>query len=196
VPADLLTVLAHSPWALPLMFALVLLDALLVVIPGEVAVTALGALAVTEGSPPLVAVVLVAAIAAFAGDTACYLIGRKVGAERWRWMRAARVQRAFAWARRSLDRSTASVVFTARFIPFARLAVNVTAGATRIPARRYLALVAVAALGWAMYQAVVGAVVGTLLPDAPALAVVVSIAVAIALGVAVDAAVARRSDRG
>ncbi|MEI3844325.1 MULTISPECIES: VTT domain-containing protein [unclassified Microbacterium] len=189
---ELLTEIAHSPWALPLLFALVLGDAFLVVVPGEAAVTALGALAVSEGRPALAAIVLVAAAAALAGDGACYLVGRTIGLQRWRWLRAPRSQAAFAWARLRLERRAALVLFTARFIPFARLAVNLTAGATRLPAPRYLAVAALAALAWALYQALVGAVVATLVPGGPVAAVVVSVAVAVGLGLAVDAVLARR----
>ncbi|MDT3346133.1 DedA family protein [Microbacterium aquilitoris] len=192
---DLLTSLASSPWALPALFALVLADAVLVVIPGEVAVTATGALAAATGTPPLAAVVAVAALAAFCGDALCYAVGRVAGAERWRWMRHPRIRSAFAWAGSRLARSTATVVFTARFIPFARLAVNLTAGATRVPVGRYFAAVAVAATAWALYQAVVGAAIGALLPGDPVIAVIVSIAVAIALGLVIDAAAARLSGR-
>src|ERR1700754_4817193 len=89
---DVLTAIGSGPWALPLLFGLVLADAFLVVLPGETTVTAFGALAVATGSPPLVAVILVAAVAAFCGDTCCYLIGRRVGLDRWRWMRHRRVR--------------------------------------------------------------------------------------------------------
>ena len=183
--------LAAEPWALALLFALVLGDAFLVVVPGEAAVTAFGALSVTTGSPPLAAVVAVAALAAFTGDACCYVIGRTVGLERWRWMRSSRTRRAFAWARARLDRSAGAVVFTARFIPFARLAVNLVAGATRVPAPRYAAVVAVAACAWAAYQALIGAVVARILPGGPAPAVIVSIVVAVALGLALDAVLSR-----
>ncbi len=189
---DLLTAVAQSAWALPLLFALVLGDAFLVVLPGEAAVTALGALAVSQGEPSLAAIVLVAAAAALSGDAACYLLGRTIGLQRWRWMRAQRAQAAFTWARLRLERRAALVLFTARFIPFARLAVNLTAGATRLAAPRYLAVAGLAALAWALYQALIGALVAALLPGGPVVAVVVSVALAIGLGLAVDAVLARR----
>jgi len=192
VVEELLTEVARSAWALPLLFALVLGDAFLVVIPGEAAVTALGALAVTQGEPMLAAIVLVAAAAALAGDAACYLVGRTIGLERWRWMRAPRAQAAFAWARVRLERRAALVLFTARFIPFARLAVNLTAGATRLPAPRYLAVAGLAALAWALYQALVGAAVAAIVPGGPVVAVVVSVAFAVGLGLTIDAVLARR----
>ncbi|GAA5211097.1 DedA family protein [Microbacterium kyungheense] len=189
---DLLTEVARSAWALPLLFVLVLGDAFLVVIPGEAAVTALGALSVARGEPLLAAIVLVAAGAAFTGDALCYLVGRTIGLERWRWMRAPRAQAAFAWARVRLQRRAALVLFTARFIPFARLAVNLTAGAARLPAPRYLAVAGLAALAWALYQALVGAVVATIVPGGPVVAGVVSVVSAVGLGLAVDAVLARR----
>jgi len=49
VPSDLLS----SPWALVIMGLLVLGDSFFVVVPGEIAVTALGAIASTTGAPPL-----------------------------------------------------------------------------------------------------------------------------------------------
>ena len=189
---DLLVEVTRSAWALPVLFALVLGDAFLVVIPGEAAVTALGALAVSQGEPPLGAIVVVAAAAALTGDAACSPVGRATGLERWRWMRASRARAAFAWARLRLERRAALVLFTARFIPFARLAVNLTAGATRLPAPRYLTVAALAALAWAAYQALAGAVVAAFVPGGPVVAVGVSVALAVGLGLAVDGVLARR----
>lgn len=189
---DVLAAIATSPWALPALFGLVLSDSLLVVVPGETAVTAFAALSVVLGQPSLIGVVAVAAFAAFTGDVLCYMIGRKVGLDRWAWMRGPRVSSALRWARRRLDRGTASVLFTARFIPFARLAVNLTAGASRFPAPRYLLFVSLAALVWAIYQAFIGAAVAQLLPRAPLIAVLVSIVVALLAGAALDLVLSRR----
>ena len=189
---DVLMGIAASPWALPVLFALVLGDAFLVVVPGEAAVTAFGALAVTQGEPALFWVIAIATVAAVAGDAACYVVGRVIGLERWRWMRGPRARAAFAWARARLEHRAALVLFTARFIPFARLAVNLSAGATRLPAGRFLFIAGAAALAWASYQAVIGAVVAALLPGGPAVAVVVSVVLTVGIGLAVDAVLARR----
>lgn len=188
---DILAGLAESPWALGVLFALVFGDSFLVVIPGEAAVTALAALATAHGRPSLVAVIAVAGIAAFSGDVVCFAVGRRIGLERWAWMRRPRVVGAFDWARARLERSTASIVFTARFIPFARIAVNLTAGASRTPALRYLPISAAAALAWACYQAFIGAIVARLIPGAPALAVVASVVVALLIGAVLDIVMSR-----
>jgi len=167
-------------------------------VPGVVAVaTSLAAVAGTlwarMPAPGVWGTLGWSALAAFLGDTIVYVVGRRVGLDRWAWMRGRRVSAAIRWARRRLHRSSATVVFTARFIPFARLAVNLTAGASRVPAPRYLTLVAAAATGWAVYQAAVGAIVARLVPGGPVVAVLISIAVAIALGIIIDLIVTRLS---
>lgn len=187
--SDALPFLPTGPWALAAMTAFVLADAFLVVVPGEIAVTAVGAVATATGSPQLWAVIACAALAAAGGDLACYGIGRTVGLTRWRWMRGRRVAAAVAWASARLDRNLATTLFTARFIPFARLAVNLSAGASRVPAPRFIALIAIAATGWAGYQALIGAAVVRLFPDDLPIAVLISVLAALALGLAVDAVV-------
>ncbi|UWF78634.1 VTT domain-containing protein [Microbacterium sp. EF45047] len=178
------------------MSVLVLCDAFIVVVPGEIAVTALGALSIAHGAPPLPAVIALAACAAWAGDAGCYLVGRLVGLQRWGWMRGHRMRRAFGWARRRLDTGTATVLFTARFVPFARLAVNLVAGASRVHPPRYLALAALAAAGWAAYQAAVGAVIAALVPGGPLVAMAVSVVAAVLAGLLIDLAATRRRGDG
>ncbi len=190
-----LEAMAASPWALLGMAVLVFADAFLVVIPGEAAVTAFGALAVSHGTPPLIAVITAAGAAAFAGDLCCYLVGRAVGVDRWAWMRGPRVRAALDWARARLERNAAVVLFTARFVPFARLAVNLAAGAARVDAARYLGVAALAAVAWAAYQAVIGAIVAAVVPGGPVVAVIVSIVVAVGIGVGIDLVLARRAKR-
>ncbi|GAA4779337.1 DedA family protein [Microbacterium gilvum] len=188
--------LAGDPWALAILFGLVFADAFLVVVPGEIAVTVLGAVALGHEGPPLWAVIGVAAAGAFAGDAACYAVGRRFHPRQWPLMRRPRFRRTLAWAERRLEGHVAVAVFTVRFIPFARLVVNLAAGAARIPASRYLPVSAGAALAWAAYQALVGAAVGAVVPGGPVPAVLVSIVVALALGWLADAAVSRWAPSG
>jgi membrane-associated protein len=184
-----------GPWSLGAMALLVFGDAFFVIIPGEIAVTALGALSTAMGTPPLWAVILCAAVAATCGDITCYCIGRRIGLDRWRWMRSAPVRRAQRWAHARLQKSTAAILFTARFIPFARLAVNLVAGATRISFARYVGLTAFAATGWASYQAAIGALFAALLPGAPLLAISLSVLFALLVGAIIDYVMRRRAER-
>lgn len=192
--------LAASPWIYPALFALVVADAFLVVVPSETVVVALGALAAASGQPAVALLVPVAATGALLGDTLCYLIGRRIGIDRFAWMRRGRIQAALARARETVLRRPAVLIFTARYIPYARIAVNLSAGAAGLPLRRFLPLAAVAGLAWAVYNLVVGAVFGAALPDSPLLAIALSVVVAIALGIAVDLVAQRiavlRASRG
>ena len=189
--ADALAQLAASPWLLPALFALVVGDAFLVVLPSETLVVALGALAATTGHPNPLLVIPVAALGAVLGDLACYGIGRAGGLERWAWQRKPRVAAAIERVRRTVGRRTAVLVFTARYVPFARIAVNLAAGAVRIPLGRYLPLSAAAGLAWAVFNTAMGAVVGAAFADQPLLALAISVPAAILAGLAVDALVRR-----
>lgn len=190
-----LLALADSPWLLPALFALVLGDAFLVVVPSETAVVALGALSAATGSPSLWLVIPVATVGAITGDSLCYLIGRKAGHDRWKWQREGRVAVAASKVRETVLSRPAVLIFTARYVPFARIAVNLTAGASGLPYRRFLPLSAAACVGWASYNVAVGAFFGTLMSETPLLAVIVSVLVAVSLGVTIDFVTTRLARR-
>ena len=92
----------------------------------------------------------------------------------------------FAWAARALERRAAVVILTARFVPFGRIAVNLTAGATRFRFGRFLPLNVIAGSGWSLYNALIGVLFGNWFRDNPVLAVVLSIIVAVGRGLLVD----------
>jgi membrane-associated protein len=186
-----LTPLATSPWLFPALFVLVVGDAFLVVLPSETAVVALAALAAATGSPSLASLLPVAALGAIVGDSLCFAIGRRIGHDRWSWQRRGRVGAALKRARATVLRRPAVLIFTARYVPFARIAVNLSAGASGLPYRRFLPLSAAAGAGWALYNVAVGAVFGTALPSNPLLAIGLSVVVAIGLGLGIDALVRR-----
>jgi membrane protein DedA with SNARE-associated domain len=183
--------LSASPWLFPAVFALVVGDAFLVVLPSETVVVALAALAGATGAPSLWMLVPVAAIGAVVGDSLCYLIGRRVGIDRWAWQRRSRVAEALARTRATVLKRPAVLIFTARYIPFARIAVNLSAGASGLPWSRFLPLSIAAGTGWALYNCGVGLLFGAALPREPVLAVALSVLVAITLGVLIDLTVNR-----
>lgn len=188
-----LDAVATSPWLLVVLFALVVGDAFLVILPSETLVVALGALAASTGEPSLWLVVPIAAVGAMIGDSLCVGIGRAVGIDRWAWQRRDRISRAMARARGLVMRRPAVLVFTARYVPFARIAVNLAVGAARLPWRRFLPLSALAGTAWALYNVAIGAFFGAVFSDSPWIAILVSVPVAIVIGVVVDLVVSRRS---
>ncbi len=185
---------ATSPWLPVVLYGLVVADAFLVVLPSETFVVALGALAMSTGSPSLALVIPIAAIGALTGDSLCYLVGSRLGTDR-AWMRGPRISAAIARARSAINSRPATLIVTARYIPFARIAVNLTAGATGFPLRRYLPVAAAAGLGWAVYNSVIGALFGVWLGRWPLLAIVVAVVVAILTGLCIDAIVQWRARR-
>lgn len=187
--------LASSPWVYPALLLLVVADAFLVVLPSETVVVALGALAAATGAPSVLLLLPVVAVGAMVGDSLCYLIGRRIGIDRWRWQRRGPVAAALARVRTTVLTRPAVLIFTARYIPYARIAVNLSAGAVGLPARRFLPLTAIAGTAWAVYNLAVGALFGRVLAETPLLAVAISVVVAITLGIVVDLVVQRIAAR-
>ena len=191
----LVETLVASPWLYLALFALVVGDAFIVVLPSETVVVALGAMAASAGEPSLALVIPVAALGAIVGDSLCFAIGRAVGHDRWPWQRRGRIGAATARARVTVLSRPAVLIFTARYIPFARIAVNLSAGAAGLRYRRFLPLSAAAGVGWALYNTAIGAFFGSVLGNNPLLAIGVSVAVAVVLGLLIDLVARRVSER-
>ncbi len=191
----LVTDLAASPWLFLVVFAVCVIDGFFPPVPSETVVVGAATVSVAAGEPDLLLLIAVAAAGAIVGDNIAYQLGRALGTTRFRWMRAKRVATSLEWARRGLDRRGALLIFTARYIPVGRIAVNMTAGATRYPFRRFLPLSIAAGVTWAAYSALFGIVAGHWLHDQPLLAIVLAIAVAALVGVVVDAVIRRILDR-
>lgn len=178
--------LAGSPWALVVLVLLVALDGFFPPIPSESAVVALAAVGAATGFPNPWLVLLVAAIGSFAGDNLAYLIGRRLGVSRFRWLRRPRIAALLATAKSNLERRPASVILTARFIPVGRVAVNVMAGASGLPHRRFVGLTALSGVAWAAYSILVGVVAGSWVRDNPLLGAAGAVVVAVLVGILVD----------
>lgn len=173
-------------WVLPVLFAFCFIDGFFPVVPSESLIVALASVAVTSGTPNIVLLVVVGAAGAFCGDQVAYRMGRAVGTERWKWMRAPKARKAFNFAHHELMRRGALLLFTARYIPVGRVAVNFTAGATHFPLKRFAFLDAFGCLTWATYSSAVGAIAGHWMESNKLLGIVISIVVAIILGYLLD----------
>ncbi|MGW9413177.1 DedA family protein [Arthrobacter cupressi] len=183
---DFILAAAGQPWVLFLVLACCLIDGFFPPIPSESVVVGLAAVAATAGVPNPWLLIVVAAIGAFSGDNIAYLIGRRMGTRRWRWMRTQRMQGAFRWAGRELRRRAASLILVARFIPVGRVAVNLTAGATHFRHGEFISLTAVSAVLWAGYSVAIGVFFGQWFEHNHLLGAVIAIVAAVILGVIVD----------
>jgi membrane-associated protein len=171
-----------SGWAYLIVFVLAFLDALVPVVPSETSVITAGVVAAT-GDLDLELIILGAALGAFLGDNAAYLIGHRYGERAVRrFFSGGRSQARLAWADRQLLERGGQLIATARFIPGGRTAVGLSAGLVRYPWRRYILFDALASSGWAAYAALLGYFGGSAFEDAPWKGLL--LALAIAFGVA------------
>ncbi len=182
---------AAAPWVPAVMLLVALGDALFPPLPSEGLLVALAAVAVAGDGPHLPLLALAAGVGAFLGDGLTFLVGRRFGPARLHRVRSPRARRLLGHAAGTLERRGALVVLTARYVPLGRVAVNLTAGATGFPPRRFAGLAALAAASWAVWSVAVGALAGHWLDGNPLLGSVAGIALALGLGLAVDR-VARR----
>ena len=174
-------------WVLPVVALLCLLDGFFPVLPSESLVVALASVwASSMGWWWLPILAVLAGAGAFLGDQAAYKIGAAVGTSRWAWMRRGRVRRAMELAEHQLRARGAVLIFTARYIPIGRVAVNLTAGATGFSHLRFSFFDALGCLIWGAYSVGVGALAGQWLESNHLMAIVVSIVLAVALGWVLD----------
>lgn len=182
-------VIDHSSaqwWIIPLVSLFCLIDGFFLFLPSETAIVALSAISQRTGEPFLPLLMLGTAIGAMIGDNIAYTLGQKLGTTRFKWMRKPRGAAAFAWAGRELEKRGAILIFTARYIPVGRIAVNFTAGATGFPRRRFILLDGVAVITWVAYSVGVGTFAGSWVHHNPLLGVGIAIGFAIVIGFVVD----------
>lgn len=179
---------ASAWWIVPVVMLFCLIDGFFLFLPSETAIVGLAAASTMHGAPNIWLLLAGGALGAMIGDNIAYQLGKQLGTTRFRWMRRPRAARAFEWARMELDKRGAVLIFTARYIPVGRIAVNFTAGATRYPWRQFVWLDAAAALTWAAYSVGIGTVAGGMkwLHHNPLLGVGIAIVFAIIMGFLVD----------
>ena len=173
--------LAASPWALVVMAGVQVIDGIFPFVPGETAVVTLATLGATGHGPSPWAVLGVAVAATMVGDAIAFAIGRRLGTERWGWMRRPRSRRAFAWASQGLLRRPALFLMAAKFVPFVRVAVTMTAGAGGLPVRRYLPISFVASAVYTAYHVLIALLAGATFASNPLLGALAAIVLVVLL---------------
>lgn len=185
-----------SPWLFAVLFAVTVIDGFFPPIPSEtVLVAAAAVLASTGDLWTLIPLGLVAAAGAAIGDNIAFALGRRMGTDRWRWMRRPRVASAFAHAERALAQRSAALILGARYIPVGRVAVNMTAGAVGFGWRRFIPLSVVAGISWSALSLTIGLVAGSWVKDQPLASAGIGIAVALIIGLVIDRVTAARRRR-
>lgn len=186
--------LGASPWLVVVVGVCCCVDAVFPIVPSDSLVTAATVLALANDATAvfITVMVLVAAAGAILGDSLAYLIGSKIPLHRIPLLRRPTAQAALQFTRRAFARRGSALVLTGRFIPAGRIAVNMSAGATGFPIRRFLPLAVLASIVWASLAAAMGALASHLL-DSPLLAMVLGVVVGMGLGVLIDWLIQRRN---
>lgn len=162
---DWLAEFSSNWWFLLIIFTMAVLDSVFPVVPSETSVIA-GGVAAGSGNQTLALVILAGATGAFLGDNLAYTIGHRFEGRVTRWAerkpeRAARLEA----AGRQIRKRGGLLLITARFIPGGRTILTISSGVTRQPRAWFAAWVAVAAVIWATYAAVLGYAFGQAFED-------------------------------
>jgi membrane protein DedA with SNARE-associated domain len=176
-------------------FAVVALDGVLMVLPGEPVVITASVLA-AHGKLSVWVVLLATLLGVVAGDCTSYRLGSSSLGRRARLAlcRGERGTRRVAWARRQLEERGAFIVIGIRPIPGARTAVTLAAGMLGMPWRRFLAADAIAAVIWGGNEVLLGYAGGSTFEHSFWIPLVAGLALAALLSVVIQA-VYRRSPR-
>jgi membrane protein DedA with SNARE-associated domain len=177
---------AASPWFYLVIYVIALLDSVLPLVPSETTVIIGG---VSAGLDPpekrLGLVILFGALGAFTGDNLAYYLGRRAGP--WIERRSGeKTKRRLLWAQQQLARRGGTLLITARFIPAGRTAVTVTSGITGQPWRRFAFFIAIAAVIWATYAALLGYIGGKSFEDNHTMAFLVAFAAALSVTLIIE----------
>ncbi|MGF6884828.1 membrane-associated protein [Nocardia sp. GAS34] len=137
-------------------------DAALVgfVVPGETAAI-LGGVTASRGHVSLAVIATVVVVAAIAGDSVGYQIGRRIGPRLMDLAVFERRRARLEHARDVLSRRGGLAVFLARLITFARTMMPALAGIAAMPRRRFLTFNALGALAWGTGNVLLGYLAGT-----------------------------------
>jgi membrane-associated protein len=147
----------NSPVSYLIALLLPALDVIIPVLPSETAIITLGVATAGSTDPRIAILVALAALGAFLGDNAAYLIGRKLGPfiDR-RAFSGEKGARRKAWAVQALDRYGARLIIVCRFIPGARTAVTLVCGLVGFRRRTFVIATACAGVIWACYAFFIG----------------------------------------
>ncbi|UZJ26340.1 VTT domain-containing protein [Rhodococcus antarcticus] len=153
-----------SSSTLPGLFSIVALGSLLPVLPTGAAVSAAAVLAVREGVPATIAVLVVAAVAAMVGDLALYKLASWGGEQLLERLRLPVSEERLARAQSQIEDHGKAVLTLSRLIPGGRIPVMVACIGLHVSLPVFAAADVVAASAWAALYGGIGIAGGAIFP--------------------------------
>ncbi len=173
-------------WFLVIILAIAFFDSVVPIVPSETCVI-IGGVAAGSGQQKLPLVIAAGAIGAFLGDNTAYLIGRRASDFFGRRAeRKPKFRRRLDWASEQIGERGGLLLITARFIPGGRTALTLASGITEQRHTWFVKWVAVAAVIWATYAAVLGYIGGRAFADNHTMAFLVAFGLALGINVVIE----------
>ncbi len=173
-------------WFLLIILVIAFLDSVIPIVPSETCVI-IGGVAASLGNQNIYAVIGFAAVGAFLGDNTAYQIGlRASSAFRRRASRKPAFAKKMTWAEDQIAERGGLLLITARFIPGGRTALTLSCGITRQRRGWFIRWIAIAALIWATYAALLGRIGGEAFENDHTKAFLLAFGLAIATNVLIE----------
>jgi len=163
----------QTPGSYLAVFALIGMDAVVPVFPGETTLNAAATLA-SKDELSLALVILAGALGAVVGDSALFWIARRSSSYVEPQLNRARRNAKIASALSFLDRGAPFLLLFGRYVPGLRFVINSTMGLSGIPYRAFIPWSALGAVIWSTYTCVLAYWVGSTLDDYPLASVFIS----------------------
>ena len=178
----------------PLVFGGVLLGSIVPVLPTGAVVGAAAAFAMTASTLSLPLVLIVATLAAWAGDLVTFAVFRSGGPAAVRWAARGQQPERVEQVREQFRRHGWQIIVAGRLLPAGRIPVLLAAGALTYPWRRLLPAAFTGSLLWAVAYAVLGVVSGGIF-DSPLVATLLATLLVLLVAALLNLAASRRRRR-
>jgi len=163
----------QTPGSYLAIFALIGLDAVVPVFPGETTLNAAATLAAKD-ELSLVLIILAGALGAIVGDSALFWIARRSSSYVEPQLNRAKGNSKIASALSFLDHGAPMLLLFGRYVPGLRFVINSTMGLSGTPYRSFIPWSALGAVMWSTYTCLLAYWVSSSLEDYPLASVIIS----------------------
>src|SRR4051794_4615577 len=147
-------------------FALIALDAVIPIFPGETTLNAAATLA-AQGKLELLPIIVMGALGAIVGDSSLFWLARLFTGKLEPQIARAKASPSVREALDLMDSSAAVLIIGGRYVPGMRFVVNATMGLSDIAYPRFLVWSVISGILWSTYTSVLAYEIGLALGDFP-----------------------------